>query len=112
MDPVEEYVEALDEPHRSTVRATLAALSELLPEADRCLAYGAPAFRLGGKAVAGVSAAKQHLSYLPHSGNVLAAVADQLAGHQWSKGALKFPVDEPLPVELLRVLVEARRREL
>ena len=71
-----------------------------------------PAFAVDGKAVAGDSAAKNHCSYLPMSGSVLAKMADALAGYQWSKGALRFAVDEPLPADLIGALVDARLAEV
>ena len=70
------------------------------------------AFAVDGKAVAGYSAAKNHCSYLPMSGSVLAKMADALAGYQWSKGALRFAVDEPLPADLIGALVDARLAEV
>jgi uncharacterized protein YdhG (YjbR/CyaY superfamily) len=71
-----------------------------------------PAFKVGGKTVAGFAAFKNHLSYLPHSGSVLAALADDLAGYETSKGSLRFAVDEPLPKQLVKKLVRTRMREL
>ena len=82
----------------------------LLPEAEECIAYGSPAFKVGGRAVAGFAAFKDHLSYLPHSGTVLASMQGDLDGDEWSKGALKFPVDAPLPGALVSKLVAARLR--
>ena len=85
----------------------------LEPEAEPGLSYAVPAFRLNGKLIAGFSAAARHLSYLPHSGSVLSSMnADVLAGFTWSKGALRFAVDEPLPRELVEKLLAARRAEL
>ena len=83
-----------------------------MPDAEEGLAYGAPAYRLHGTAIAGFAAFKDHLSYLPHSGSVLATVAADVAGYTTSKGALQFAVDTPLPAELVRTLVEARVREV
>ena len=54
-----------------------------------------PAFRVHGKVVAGFAAFKQHLSYLPHSGSVLPALGDELAGYEMTKSSLHFPIDEP-----------------
>jgi uncharacterized protein YdhG (YjbR/CyaY superfamily) len=67
-----------------------------------------PAFRVRGKVVAGFAAFKNHLSYLPHSGSVLSELADEIAGMTASKGALRFPVDSPLPKGLVGRLVEVR----
>jgi hypothetical protein len=46
------------------------------------------------------------------SGTVLAPLADQLQGFTWSKGALRFAIDEPLSEELLALLVKTRRAEI
>ena len=61
-----------------------------------------PAFRVGGKVVAGFAAFKNHLAYLPHSGSVLPGLADELAGYEWSSGSLHFAIDKPLPDDLSR----------
>jgi uncharacterized protein YdhG (YjbR/CyaY superfamily) len=70
-----------------------------------------PAFRVKGRVVAGFAAFKNHLSYLPHSGSVFDELADDLAGYSMSKGALRFPVDQPLPDELVAKLVAVRLRQ-
>ncbi|HLH99768.1 MAG TPA: DUF1801 domain-containing protein, partial [Acidimicrobiales bacterium] len=67
-----------------------------------------PAYRVDGKVVAGYAAFKNHLSYLPHSGSVFDQLGDDLAGYTMSKGALHFPVDQPLPDPLVEKLVRVR----
>lgn len=99
--PIDDYLDDVEEPARSTLRQLRDAIAELVPEAEQDLAYGAPAFRLRGKTVAGFAASKHHLSYLPHSGSVLATLADDLADYETSKGALKFGADSPLPTSLV-----------
>jgi uncharacterized protein YdhG (YjbR/CyaY superfamily) len=111
-DPIQQYLEGLDEPQRTTLAAVCDSIVELLPDAEPCLAYGAPAFKVRGKAVAGLAAARDHLSYLPHSGTVLTELGDEVAGYATSKGALRFASDTPLPRTLLEKLVAARLREL
>ena len=76
------------------------------------ISYRVPAFRMEGKIVAGFAAFKDHLSYLPHSGSVLSALGDDVAAYETSKGALRFPVDKPLPGQLVKKLVTTRMREL
>lgn len=111
-NPIDEYLAGLDEPKRSTLTALRDTIVELRPDAEPAMAYGAPAFRVGGKAVAGFAAYQNHLSFLPHSGEVLTALAAELDGYECSKGALKFPVDEPLPKALVQKLIDARLREI
>jgi uncharacterized protein YdhG (YjbR/CyaY superfamily) len=109
---IDRYLAALDEPKRRTLEALRQAILELLPEAEQCISYGGPAFKVNGKAVAGFAAFKNHLSYVPHSGSVLATLHDDTAPYETSKGSLKFAVDKPLPERLVKKLVSARMREL
>ena len=72
-----------------------------------------PAFRVDGKVIAGFSAAKNHLSYLPHSGTVLSRLEPaDLDGRTASNGALKFAIDTPLPSHLVAKLITARLTEI
>lgn len=112
MSGVEEYLSRLEEPQCTTLLTVRARLRTLLPEAEEVIAYGVPVFKVEGVGVAGYSASKKHCSYLPMSGTVLATLADQLQGFTWSKGALRFAIDEPLSEELLALLVKTRRAEI
>jgi uncharacterized protein YdhG (YjbR/CyaY superfamily) len=85
---------------------------EVVPDAEQCISYGMPAFKVLGKTIAGFAAFKEHLSYLPHSGLVLVELHDDVAGYRVTKGSLHFAVDQPLPDDLVRRLVEARKRHL
>lgn len=113
---IDAYLAGLDEPHRSTLAALRDLLVEVLPDAEQGMSYAAPAFRVAGRPVAGFSAAARHVSYLPHSGTVLTALAERdpgtLAGVAWSKGAVRLPPDAPPPRALIEALVAARLEEL
>ncbi len=105
---VDAYLAGVAEPQRSTLAVVRERLRAELPQAQEVISYGVPAFAVDGTAVAGYAAAKKHCSYLPMSGSVLSSMADDLAGYEWSKGALRFPIDDPLPAELIATLVRAR----
>ena len=107
-EEVDAYLAGVDEPKRSALEAVRRSILAVVPEADEGLSYGMPAFRVGGKVVAGFAAFKNHLAYLPHSGDVLADLGDELTGYEQTKGSLHFAVDEPLPDALVRRLVEAK----
>jgi uncharacterized protein YdhG (YjbR/CyaY superfamily) len=107
-NPVEEYLEELDEPKRSTLRQLRSSILDVIPEAEECISYGLPAFRVRGKVIAGFAAFKNHLSYLPHSGSVIPELGAKAAGYATTKGSLHFPVDKPLPKALVRQLVTVR----
>lgn len=111
-DAVEAYLADVPEPGQATLRQLRADLRAALPDAEEAMAYGCPAFKVGGKTVAGFAAHTKHLSYLPHSGTVTAVLAAELAGYDVTKGSVKFAPDEPLPAELVGRLVQARLTEL
>lgn len=106
------YLAGAPEPQRSTLLHLRNNIRRLLPKSVEELAYGVPAFKVDGKAVAGYAYFKNHCSYFPHSGSVLETLASELTGYTWSKGALKFPIDQSLPEELVEHLVAARLGEL
>jgi uncharacterized protein YdhG (YjbR/CyaY superfamily) len=110
-NPIDEYLATLDEPKRTTLRSLRDTIMAIVPEAEQCISYGMPAFKLRGKTIAGFAAFKSHLSYLPHSGSVIPQLAEETAAYTFTKGSLHFPVDEPLPEALVSKLLEARIAE-
>jgi uncharacterized protein YdhG (YjbR/CyaY superfamily) len=95
-EEVDAYLQALEEPKRSTLEALRRTILEIVPDAEQVISYRVPAFRLNGRTIAGFAAFKSHLSYLPFSGSVLSQLADELS------------VDSPLPAALVRKLIEKR----
>jgi uncharacterized protein YdhG (YjbR/CyaY superfamily) len=108
---IDRYLAGLDEPKRTTLRELRKTIAAVIPEAEQCISYGAPAFKVHGKVIAGFAAFKNHLSYLPHSGSVLAELASEVSTYPQTKSALHFPVDTPLRRELVEHLIAARMRQ-
>jgi len=108
---VDNYLASLEEPKRRTLEALRRTILEIIPEADQCISYGAPAFKLEGKVVAGFAAFKSHLSYLPHSGSVFTELRDAISHYTTTSGAMRFPVDRPLPKALVKKLIAIRKRQ-
>ncbi len=109
---VDGYLERLAPDQRDTLEALRRSILLVVPDAEQTLSYGAPAFQLGGRTVAGFAAAKAHLSYLPHSGAILSTLHADVTDYRTSKGALAFPAGSPLPDDLVAKLVRARLDEL
>src|SRR6476661_7768940 len=85
---VDAYLAGVEEPKRSTLEALRRSILTVVPEAEECISYGMPAFRVEGKVVAGFAAFKHHLAYLPHSGSVLAGLSDALTAYERRSGSL------------------------
>jgi uncharacterized protein YdhG (YjbR/CyaY superfamily) len=109
---IDSYLATVDEPRRTTLEELRRSILAVIPDAEQCISYGMPAFKVRGKTVAGFAAFKNHLSYLPHSGSVLEKLGGDLASYQRTKGSLHFAIDEPLPPGLVNKLVNTRMQEL
>jgi uncharacterized protein YdhG (YjbR/CyaY superfamily) len=109
---IDEYLAALDERRRTSLQELRQTIVGVIPNAEECISYGMPAFRLEGKVIAGFAAFKNHLSYLPHSGSVFRELADDLAGYDSTTGSLHFPIDQPLPKALVKKLIAIRLKEV
>ena len=68
---IDSYLATVDEPRRTTLEELRRSILAVIPDAEQCISFGMPAFKVRGKTVAGFAAFKNHLSYLPHSGSVL-----------------------------------------
>src|SRR5262245_59563573 len=96
----EEYLAGVSPDKRAALQKLRKAIKSIVPDAEECISYGLPAFRVDGKPIAGLGAAKEHCSYFPMSGTTIAALKDDLKGYDTSKGAIRFPPEKPLPVAL------------
>ncbi len=105
---IDDYLDALDEPQRNTLARLRDTIVAIVPDAEQCISYGMPAFKLRGKTIAGFAAFTKHLSYLPHSGSVIPQLSKELEGYTSTKGSLHFPIDEPLPEAVVRKLLAVR----
>lgn len=109
---IDDYLGGLDAPKRETLEELRRTIRAILPDAEECISYGMPAFRLEGKVIAGFAAFSNHLAYLPHSGSVLKDLSAELAGYKSTPGSLHFPIDKPLPKSLVRKLIAVKLKEV
>ena len=111
-EEIDHYLGGVAAPARATLEQLRQTILSIVPEAEQCISYRIPAFRIDGHVIAGFAAFKSHLSYFPFSGSVLGQLAQDVAGYRGTKSALHFDVDTPLPRELVRKLIDLRLREV
>lgn len=90
------------------LRAVIAAAA---PEAVEAIAYGVPAFRYRGRPLVSFGAAKAHCAFYVQSPALMDAHRDELAGYDTAKGTIRFRPSEPLPADLVTMLVRGRMAE-
>lgn len=84
-------------------------IKKAAPKAEEIISYGMPAFKYEGMLVY-YAVWKSHIGFYP-SGSGIKDFADELSRYKTSKGAIQFPLNEPLPVELITKIVKFRVNE-
>jgi len=106
---VDEYLAAVAEPARSALNKIRATIRSVAPEATETISYRIPTFRYAGRPLVGFAAFSNHCSLFPMNSTLIEAF--KLKDFPTSKGAIRFPVDKPLPAALVKKLVTARVAE-
>jgi uncharacterized protein YdhG (YjbR/CyaY superfamily) len=108
---VDEYIARQPREVQPALRRVREAIRKAIPRADEMISYQIPAYKLEGAAVVYFAGWKAHYSIYPATAPLVAAFADELAGYEKSKGTIRFPLEEPVPVRLIARLAKFRARE-
>jgi uncharacterized protein YdhG (YjbR/CyaY superfamily) len=108
---VDEYMALLPPKQRPLLAEVRAVLRAALPEAEEVISYDIPTYKIGGRAVIYFAGWKRHYSIYPVGEAVQKTLAAELAGLEISKGTIKFPLDEPVPAELITRMALLRAAE-
>lgn len=111
INTVEEYLAVVPARQREILETVRAAIIAAIPEAEEVISYDIPTFKIGGRAVIHYAGWKRHFSIYPVGDAVKKTLAAELAGLEISKGTIKFPLDEPAPVELIGRIAKLRAAE-
>ena len=112
MSEIDDYLGTVGADERTALERVVDIARRAVPDAVDGRSYGMPALRHAGKPLIGILAAKDHLSVFPFSPEAVEAVRERLPGFSLSKGTIRFTVDQPVPDDVLRDLVELRRAEI
>jgi uncharacterized protein YdhG (YjbR/CyaY superfamily) len=105
---IDEYLAGVNAHHRDALQKLRQTIHAVAPKAEECIRYGVPAFRLNGRLLVGFGAWTNHCSFYPMSSMTLRKFQCDVKDFQTSKGTLRFSPDKPLPVALVKKLVQAR----
>jgi len=108
---IDEYLAGVNDEQRAALQKLRKIIKTIVPKAEECINYGVAAFRLDGQPIAGFGASANHCTYFPMSGATVARLKANLKDYETSKGAIRFPTDQPLPIALVRKLIKARIAE-
>jgi uncharacterized protein YdhG (YjbR/CyaY superfamily) len=105
---IDEYLAGVKPDQRTALEKLRRTIRAAAPKAEECISYGIPAFRLKGRLLVGFGAWANHCSFYPMSSMTLRKFQRDLRDFQTSKGTLRFSPDKPLPVALVKKLLQAR----
>ncbi len=106
---IDAYDAAFTGETRKKLEEIRAIINKAAPKATEVISYGMPAFKQHGVLVY-YAGYKNHIGFYP-TGSGIEAFKDELIGYKWSKGAVQFSLDQPLPKALITQMVEFRMEE-
>lgn len=107
---IDEYIARFSPAVRKKLNDIRGAVKKTAPGAEEAMRYGIPTFRLGGRNLVHFAAFKNHIGFYPTSSGIR-AFKKELAGYKCSKGAAQFPINDPLPLSVIRAIVKFRVAE-
>jgi uncharacterized protein YdhG (YjbR/CyaY superfamily) len=107
---IDAYLARVTDDKRAALQKLRRAIQAAAPDAEECISYQIPAFRLEGRMLVAFGAAAKHCAFYPGAYPV-ETLKEELEAYDTSKGTIRFPADRPLPVTLVRKLVLARIAE-
>jgi uncharacterized protein YdhG (YjbR/CyaY superfamily) len=108
---VDEYLAKQPDDVRATLQQVRSILRKAVPDADEVISYQIPAYKWRGVPVIYFAGWKQHYSLYPATAPVLAALKSDLADYTVTKGTIRFPLSEPVPVRLIERIAKLRAKE-
>lgn len=97
---VDAYIASFPPAVQATLEAVRQAIRRGAPRTEETIRYGMPAYLLDGRYVVYFAGWKRHVSVYPIPERD-PSLAERLAPFTAAKGTLRFPVDEPMPLELI-----------
>src|SRR5262245_8706096 len=108
---VEEYIGAHPVGVQPILQRVRSTIRKAVPRAEEVISYQIPAYRLPAGVVIYFAGWKQHFSLYPATDRLVAAFRDELAPYEISKGTIRFPLSQRVPVTLIARIAKFRARE-
>ena len=106
---IDEYIESFAGNIQKLLKQMRATIHKAAPEADETMSYGIPTFKLNGNLVH-FAAFKNHIGFYPAPSGI-EAFKKEVAPYEAGKGSLQFPLEKPLPLQLVTKIVKYRIQE-
>jgi uncharacterized protein YdhG (YjbR/CyaY superfamily) len=109
---IDEYLAAQPKAVQGILTRVRSTIRKAVPRAEEAISYKIPAYKLHGGVVLYFAGWNEHYSLYPATGRVVATFKDELASYKVSKGTIRFPLSEPVPVQLIGRIAKFRAKEV
>lgn len=108
---IDEYIATHPKDVQPILQRVRKAIRQALPGAEEMISYQIPAYKLYGNRVLYFAGWKEHFSLYPAKEQLVKAFKKELAPYEVSKGTIRFPLSQPVPVKLIERIAKFRAKE-
>ena len=106
LENIDQYINTFPDEVQVLLQQVRATIKKHAPEAQEKICYGIPTFALNGNLVH-FGAYKNHIGFYPAPSGIK-KFEEVLSGYKQGKGSIQFPLDKPLPIDLIAQIVAYR----
>ncbi len=107
---IDDYIATFAPNVQQILEAIRQVIKQAAPEAEEAIKYHMPTFTFHGNLVH-FAAFKNHIGFYGHTTATSEALHPALSAYETAKGSIKFPLDQPMPFDLIRRMIELRVQE-
>ena len=108
---IDEYIQQFPETTQILLQKIRILIKEIVSNWEECIAYGIPTIRLKKKNLVHFGGYKTHIGFYPTSLGI-EQFKKELEKYEWGKGSIKFPINQEIPYNLIKKIVEFRVKEI
>ena len=108
---VDDYIASYPEKTQEILRAVRSLIKKTAPDASERISYGMPGYKLNGRPLVYFAAFQKHIGFYPTDSGIRNFSAE-LSDYKHSKGAVQFPINKPVPFDLILKITKFRVKEV
>ena len=109
-ETIDEYIAAFPRNVQDILEELRRVIRESAPESEETISYGIPTFDFNGRHLVHFAAYRNHVGFYPTSSGI-AHFKKELSRYELSRGTVRFPINEPIPFDLVKKIVKYRVEE-
>ncbi|KAA5533334.1 hypothetical protein F0919_12370 [Taibaiella lutea] len=111
IETIDAYIDVFPKPVQKLLESVWQTIRKAAPDAMECINYKMPTFRLNGKNLVHFAAYEHHIGFYP-TPDAITAFAAEIADYKNAKGSVQFPLDKPMPLDLISKMTAFRVKQM